>query len=305
MPGPIAAQCTIALGYFEQGFLGATVIALAFIGGVPGTSGAPLWGVRVLADNSSPTGLNRIGCSVVGKDRHMFSRSHASLKVFASVGVFAALALSGAAVSAQTNTGAVGVTPTTPTDQSCAVSTARIGGLDVTQFFGVSGGATSFGEHFGASLNQTSVSGSTQSIVQRCIRLEVENPSPGDLVPAGGYVLGGFALDPTAAAGQGTGITNIQVFLDDPNQGGSVIGGAGTGSGASATGFGLPSVRGAAFGDQFANSGFRMTVQIPSSAAGSPHAVFVVALANTGRVGSVAVPVVVGNLTPAVPTRTP
>ena len=30
MPGPLAAQCAIALGYFEQGFLGATLIALAF-----------------------------------------------------------------------------------------------------------------------------------------------------------------------------------------------------------------------------------------------------------------------------------
>src|SRR5262252_9502949 len=31
MPGPLAAQCAIALGYFEQGLLGATLIALAFV----------------------------------------------------------------------------------------------------------------------------------------------------------------------------------------------------------------------------------------------------------------------------------
>lgn len=31
MPGPLAAQCAIALGYFEQGFLGAALISLAFI----------------------------------------------------------------------------------------------------------------------------------------------------------------------------------------------------------------------------------------------------------------------------------
>jgi chromate transporter len=31
MPGPLAAQCAIALGYFEQGFLGAALIALAFV----------------------------------------------------------------------------------------------------------------------------------------------------------------------------------------------------------------------------------------------------------------------------------
>jgi chromate transporter len=31
MPGPLAAQCAIALGYFEQGFPGAALIALAFV----------------------------------------------------------------------------------------------------------------------------------------------------------------------------------------------------------------------------------------------------------------------------------
>jgi chromate transporter len=31
MPGPLAAQCAIALGYFEQGFFGGTLIALAFV----------------------------------------------------------------------------------------------------------------------------------------------------------------------------------------------------------------------------------------------------------------------------------
>jgi chromate transporter len=31
MPGPLAAQCAIALGYFEQGFLGASLVGLAFV----------------------------------------------------------------------------------------------------------------------------------------------------------------------------------------------------------------------------------------------------------------------------------
>src|ERR671924_1114088 len=31
MPGPLAAQCAIALGYFEQGFLGATLVGFAFV----------------------------------------------------------------------------------------------------------------------------------------------------------------------------------------------------------------------------------------------------------------------------------
>jgi hypothetical protein len=31
MPGPLAAQCAIALGYFEHGLLGATFVGLAFV----------------------------------------------------------------------------------------------------------------------------------------------------------------------------------------------------------------------------------------------------------------------------------
>jgi len=31
MPGPLAAQCAIALGYFEQGLLGATLVGVAFV----------------------------------------------------------------------------------------------------------------------------------------------------------------------------------------------------------------------------------------------------------------------------------
>src|SRR6266568_5333337 len=31
MPGPLAAQCAITLGYFEQGLLGATLVGLAFV----------------------------------------------------------------------------------------------------------------------------------------------------------------------------------------------------------------------------------------------------------------------------------
>jgi hypothetical protein len=238
----------------------------------------------------------------------MLFRGHTSstrLMVLVSLGVFVTLVLGGASVGAQTNTGGLGGAPSVPSDQNCAVSTARIGGLDVTQFFGVRGGAASFAGSFAASSSQASPNGTTQSLVQRCIRLEVENPAPGDLVPAGGYVMGGFAFDPTVAPSQGSGISSIQVFLDDPNQGGAVIGGTRAGSGTSATGSGLPSDRGGAFGDQFANSGFHLTVQIPSSAVGSPHAMFVLALSSAGRVGTVAVPVVVGNLTPAVPTRTP
>jgi hypothetical protein len=44
------------------------------------------------------------------------------------------------------------------------------------------------------------------------------------------------------------------------------VGEATTGAGAAANQFGLPNGRAAAFADQFANSGFRVTIQIPASA---------------------------------------
>lgn len=117
--------------------------------------------------------------------------------------------------------------------------------------------------------------------------------------------MAGFAFDPTAAADLGSGISRVEVFVDDPNQGGTVVGDTNADSRTTAKAIGLSSTRATAFGDQFANSGFRLTGQIPSSAAGSPHAMFVLAVGANGRVGTVAIPVVVGNLSPAVPTRTP
>jgi hypothetical protein len=190
-----------------------------------------------------------------------------------------------------------------PADQNCAVSTARIGSVDATEFFGIRGGAAGFAQNFGAAPSDAAAG---PTLAQRCIRLEVENPAPGDLLPVGGYVMRGFAFDPTTAADRGPGISSVQVFLDDPNQGGFIVGQTGADTAARVgTGFGLASARAAAFDDRFANSGFHLTVQIPPSASGSQHAVFVLALSRTGRVGSIAIPVIVGNLTPAVPTRTP
>ncbi len=240
----------------------------------------------------------------------MFSENQARFRW--SVGLAAAavlaglagLTLGGASVGAQTNPGAAGANGTSP-GQNCAVSTARIGSLDVTEFFGIQGGASAFQQNFVVSPSQTSNAEPQQTPAQRCIRLEVENPSPGDLLPVGGYVIGGFAFDPNS--NQGSGISAIQVFLDDPDQGGAIVGeltsDSNTPSGAK--GLGGSSARGATFGDQFTNSGFQLTVQIPSSAAGGQHALFVTAQSSAGRLGTVAVPVSVGNLTPPVPTRTP
>jgi hypothetical protein len=83
-------------------------------------------------------------------------------------------------------------------------------------------------------------------------------------------------------------------------QGGIAVGEITTGvSGAAANQLGLPNGRAAAFGDQFANSGFRVTLHIPASANGAGHVLFVATQSLAGnRLGEVAVPIAVGALTP-------
>ena len=63
------------------------------------------------------------------------------------------------------------------TDQNCAVSTAPIGTVDVTEFFGVRGGAASFSDSFVNPAGQLAGSELSQTPALRCIRLEVENPT--------------------------------------------------------------------------------------------------------------------------------
>ena len=212
-----------------------------------------------------------------------------------AIGVAAActlLGLSAAVVLAQTSATASVSTP------NCAVTTLKLGGLNATEFFGLSGGPAGFNQSFGVQ------PGADRPSAQRCIRLELANPSPGDLVPIGGYVIEGFAFDPNTPAGQGSGITGVQIFLDDPDQGGIAVGEATTStnsnlSTAPANQFGVPNGRAAAFGDQFANSGFRVIVQIPASANGAGHALFVSTRSASGdRLGEVAIPVAIGALTP-------
>jgi hypothetical protein len=179
------------------------------------------------------------------------------------------------------------------------VTTVKLGGLSATEFFGLSVGPSGFNQSFGVQAS------ADRPPAQRCIRLELDNPAPGDLVPIGGYVIEGFAFDPNTPTGQRSGIKGVQVFLDDPDQGGIPVGEATTGAGAAANQFGLPNGRAAAFADQFANSGFRVTIQIPASANGAGHALFVVTRSQAGnRVGEVAVPIAVGALTP-LPRLTP
>src|SRR5579864_3732753 len=54
--------------------------------------------------------------------------------------------------------------------------------------------------------------------VQSCPVLSIGNPNPGDKVTAGGYVISGEAFDP--ASQSGAGITSVDLFLGERDQGG-------------------------------------------------------------------------------------
>jgi hypothetical protein len=55
--------------------------------------------------------------------------------------------------------------------------------------------------------------------------LQLANPSPGDLLTAGGYVVSGIAYDPASPQGQ-SGVDRVDLFLDDRDQGGEPLGSA-------------------------------------------------------------------------------
>jgi len=52
-----------------------------------------------------------------------------------------------------------------------------------------------------------------------CVRLRLDNPHPGDVIPAGDYTISGQAVDTS-----GVGIVRVQLFLEDRNLGGTPIG---------------------------------------------------------------------------------
>ncbi|MBV9899114.1 MAG: hypothetical protein JO020_33575 [Chloroflexi bacterium] len=68
----------------------------------------------------------------------------------------------------------------------------------------------------------------TTSTVQSCPQLSVGNPNPGDNINAGSYVISGTAFDP--ASQSGAGITSVDLFLGERDQGGTFLGSAVPGS---------------------------------------------------------------------------
>src|SRR5690349_4497207 len=71
----------------------------------------------------------------------------------------------------------------------------------------------------------------TTMAVQSCPVLSVGNPNPGDNISAGGYVINGEAFD--RASQSGAGITSVDLFLGERDQGGMFLGSGVPGTGGS------------------------------------------------------------------------
>src|SRR5690242_5687643 len=63
---------------------------------------------------------------------------------------------------------------------------------------------------------------------QSCPVLSVGNPNPGDNINSGAYVITGQAFDPAATSGSG--ISRVDLFLGERDQGGTFLGSAVPGS---------------------------------------------------------------------------
>jgi hypothetical protein len=109
--------------------------------------------------------------------------------------------------------------------------------------------------------------------VSDSLTLRVFNPQSGDTLPHGMYVIQGLAFD--ASAQGGTGIEQVQVFLDPRDEGGSFLG---------AASLGLPGAGGA--------YGFELVAQLPNRVGG--HTLSIYARSGiSGRETSVSIPITI------------
>lgn len=113
--------------------------------------------------------------------------------------------------------------------------------------------------------------------------LQIANPSPGAVVPNGDYVISGSAFDPMAT--EGAGVSRVDLFLGDRDQGGLFLGSAVPGQ---------DSMEGLTSGSTAATQSFQLTVALPPTINGSKefHAYAYSAL--SGNVTSVSMPIYVG-----------
>jgi hypothetical protein len=118
-----------------------------------------------------------------------------------------------------------------------------------------------------------------------CVRLELDNPHPGDTVPVGHYTISGRAVDTSGAS-----IDRVQLFLEDRNLGGTPIGEADVSPGPNSPANVLDSSLGG-------NGAFSVLADTSSSNTDvGPHTIFGYAHSTSGTEVSLAVPVVLGTL---------
>jgi hypothetical protein len=122
------------------------------------------------------------------------------------------------------------------------------------------------------STGSSSTTTSTSS-ANTCPILSVANPQPGNTIVAGGLVISGEAYDP--AATQGSGVSRVDLFLGEQDQGGTILGSA------------VP-------GDNVSDPRmFSIEVQVPKLNRGVDFAAYAIS-AVTGKETAVTFPVFVG-----------
>jgi hypothetical protein len=110
------------------------------------------------------------------------------------------------------------------------------------------------------------------------IYLDVANPSPGGFVHAGAYAIQGIAFD--SAAESGPGIDHVDIFVDNRDAGGVLVGHASLGASSA-----QPD------DPNLGSAGWSAHVVIPNKLMG-PHSLFVYALSDvTGEETAVAIPI--------------
>jgi len=102
----------------------------------------------------------------------------------------------------------------------------------------------------------TTTPSTTTPTTTSTVTLQIANPEPGVKILSGAYSIEGIAFD--QAATQGMGIDRIDIFLDNRDQGGTFLGTAALGMNNSTQ----------SAGSQFASSGFRAIVNLPSNQRG-------------------------------------
>lgn len=122
--------------------------------------------------------------------------------------------------------------------------------------------------------------------------LQVANPSPGDTLLLGDYVISGLAYAPGQSSSQGVGVDRVEFFLGERSAGGLFLGSAVPGQSAELN---------AAQGSLLAMGGFVTRVTVPSQIKGGTTFFAYATNAVTGQETVVSVPVFVG----AAPTPTP